>query len=436
MIKDKLTKRQFNIAGKRSFEGIVIVFVVLVFFAFVYSVMSALFPSGTGIRYISNSAKGTGNSTGNTDRTLFIAQGNSERDLFEKFGAAAVLKSKNNRVKSKKADSIAWTDADLGMPLFDHDSVQTFNNSSAVVKMNEGNALHMGDNSLIIIRKIEKDLFSDKKRAFVVVMDGQLSGKLDETDYAEITTPSAIAQIESKGIAGEQTEFTIHVNPDKSTSFTVFKGVATITAQGEKVTLRSNQMTTVDIGNVPATPRTVPDPVALSYPEHGESFYFRDLSPLILFTWKQTRDADGYHFLIARDREFKDIVFDERVVKNNFSLGNLRRGTYFWRVCAIVDKGEGHYSKTREVLLVQDIEPPVLEINHLPLVVYKDKLLINGLSEPGSNVFISGEPVPLSESGAFEYMQPLQNGMNVLVVEAVDNAGNIAYMSQLVNGKF
>jgi hypothetical protein len=44
--------------------------------------------------------------------------------------------------------------------------------------------------------------------------------------------------------------------------------------------------------------------------------------------------------------------------------------------------------------------------------------------------------VPVDENGRFEASVELQRGINLLVVEAVDAAGNVAYASQMVTGKF
>ena len=41
----------------------------------------------------------------------------------------------------------------------------------------------------------------------------------------------------------------------------------------------------------------------------------------------------------------------------------------------------------------------------------------------------------LSKTGGFSYPLQIRQGVNVIVVEAIDEAGNVAYRSELVNGK-
>ena len=62
--------------------------------------------------------------------------------------------------------------------------------------------------------------------------------------------------------------------------------------------------------------------------------------------------------------------------------------------------------------------------------------IISGLTEPGSEVYVGNERIEIGTEGEFEHALRLDRGINVVVVEAVDNAGNIAYESRLVSAKF
>ncbi len=429
-------KKYIKLKSKRSFEIIAVMLTVLLFYALVLSVMGIMFPTGTSLKDKAKQRGTGGSAVKKTDRNLLLARGENESGLMDSVSAPAFLKSMNNRVKSKRADTIVWEKAEGGMPLYDRDAVQTFGNSSAVIQMEEGNTLKMGESSLIIIRKVEKDIFFGKKRSFIVVMDGELKGKMEKAEYVEVTTPSAVARIETKGRDGKQSEFSIRVNPDKSSSIAVLNGSAQISAKGKTVELQPNQMTVVDLNSEPSQPRALPEAVQLNYPKEKEDFYYRDLPPLILFTWQKNKKADGYHFEIAHDMSFENVLYNEQVSKNNFSLGNLKKGAYYWRVSAVEGKGEGIFSSPRQIRVTQDIEPPELIIEQLPEVVNTDRFTIYGSTEQGADIFIDGAPVRISDTGTFEYEIPLEYGLNVLVVEAVDRVGNVAYFSQHVNGKF
>jgi hypothetical protein len=55
---------------------------------------------------------------------------------------------------------------------------------------------------------------------------------------------------------------------------------------------------------------------------------------------------------------------------------------------------------------------------------------IRGATEPNVKVYIGKEPVPVGPDGTFEASVVLRPGAQIVVVEAVDAAGNIAYASR------
>ena len=58
------------------------------------------------------------------------------------------------------------------------------------------------------------------------------------------------------------------------------------------------------------------------------------------------------------------------------------------------------------------------------------------VTESDASLYIADQRVPISESGEFEYGVTLAPGLNVVVIESYDAAGNVAYQSGLVNAKF
>lgn len=76
-------------------------------------------------------------------------------------------------------------------------------------------------------------------------------------------------------------------------------------------------------------------------PKEGEAL--SDISLAMgsaLFNWQGSGDYTGYDFRIARDREFKDVVYEKRV-KENFHKPKiaLAKGTYNWSVKGVTAKG-------------------------------------------------------------------------------------------------
>ena len=61
---------------------------------------------------------------------------------------------------------------------------------------------------------------------------------------------------------------------------------------------------------------------------------------------------------------------------------------------------------------------------------------MRGVTEPGARLFVDGRSSVAAADGSFEVAVELQRGVNVVVVEAVDVAGNVSYRSELVNAKY
>jgi hypothetical protein len=89
----------------------------------------------------------------------------------------------------------------------------------------------------------------------------------------------------------------------------------------------------------------------------------------------------------------------------------------------------------RSFNLVRDLEPPSLSVELPGGTVETATLLVRGQTDPGAKVLVGRNEAPTGDSGEFELMVDLRSGPNVIVVEAVDEVGNVAYSAQYVNAK-
>jgi hypothetical protein len=122
--------------------------------------------------------------------------------------------------------------------------------------------------------------------------------------------------------------------------------------------------------------------------------------------------------------------------KNRFRHGNLKSGSYFWKVSSMADSIEGLFSKTGQFRVVKDQSPPSLKVRFPPKTLYSGRYTLRGKTEPGARVFVGGQRVKTTRSGNFEYNLKLKPGMNVIVVESVDGVDNVAYRSKRVISKY
>jgi hypothetical protein len=139
---------------------------------------------------------------------------------------------------------------------------------------------------------------------------------------------------------------------------------------------------------------------------------------------------------IARDPRFETIVHAADVTDASFVHGNLGEGGYYWRVTSLKDRAQGVPGPAGRFRVVHDESPPPLTVGFPREPVRSDRLVLRGATEPGARVFVVNRPTDVTRTGEFERVVRLERGVNVVVVEAVDAAGNTAYQSQLVHAKY
>ncbi|MCK5601301.1 FecR domain-containing protein, partial [Candidatus Pacearchaeota archaeon] len=416
----------------RLAEAIIALSIVLFVFFIMLFFINKIFPSGSSLISPLKDSQGR-IITDNYDSELFITSDGVDLALMETYGLAAILRNPKNTVKRKPSDGIAWQRVGGGTALFDKDAVQTFKQSSTEIFFDNENSLKMGENSLIIIRKMEKDVFRNVRHSQVIVVDGELRGKLSKKKgqalLVEVNTPGAVTQINGKK---SSTDFSIKVNPDKSSTVAVYSGLAKIMVQGKTIVIEETESVTMSEGEIPSEPELLPDPVRLISPSHKEHFYYRDLPTKVLFKWDEIKNSNTYRLRLARDPEFNEVLADEIISQMSFEHGNLRQGDYYWYVNAMNEWAEGYSGEVRHIRITKDDIPPMIELVTTAKETMESDFLIKGKSEPGAKVYVDGNELKLTSKGEFEYKANLRKGANLFVVEAADRIGNVAYTTHMI----
>lgn len=420
-------------------EIVIAILLVLFFFLIFLGIMNIVFPYGMDLFGLSE--KGKPSSLGllseQSRSSVHVSSKRGDSLLSQSAGKAfAKIAGLTNSVKSKSSGKIAWTWAKVGMSLYNNDAVQTFDSSKALIKFDDENELEMGDNTLVIIRRIEEDPFLNEKRSLMLIVDGELRGKVVASNKKavnlEISTPAGIARIQSKDGSSDSVNFKLQVNPDKTATIAVYEGIAEMISGGEVLRIEENQVATISPGEGEHSVTTLPPMPHLYLPADEEVFYYNDLPPKITFSWKIEREVEKYHLVIAKDREFKNIVTEEEVGSLNFNHGNLRAGTYYWKVGAMTGWEEGQFSEAHSFTLLRDKTPPYLSVNFPTEEVTNKIYLLKGITEPGSEIFIDNSKISVGKLGKFSYSINLRKGINVVVIQAIDKAGNVTFKSERI----
>jgi hypothetical protein len=400
----------------------------LVFFATLLVLMSRILPSATDLGDLWTANQ----SPSSQDRPASLAgslAGFAESSVWKNVSLSVL----DNEVMRKESNSVAWRPAKSGVALAEGDGIQTTREGMAVVAFDRKNHLRIGRNSLVILRKPEASGPSRQRPATSFsVVSGEMWGSFSGGTEAPIEVDLPSSGIATRVETHTPSQFKVTVLNDKRSAIAIYDGSARVNTGGKTVALRENEYVVVDSSGVPSTPKRLLAAPAPLHPRRSERRTYREFPPNIVFQWRPVERADEYRLVIARDPGFRQVVVDERLSEPSYSIGSLAHGEYWWTVSSIDAGVDGPPSAPTNLSMVEDRRPPELSVTRADARSSDDALVLEGRSEPGARVFVAGTPAVVQDDGRFRSVTPLKPGINLVVVEAVDEAGNTAYRSQEV----
>jgi mannose-6-phosphate isomerase-like protein (cupin superfamily) len=424
-------KLNFQTTVKKALEALAVLGLVLLAFLGILQTLNTVFPTGQNLfdllRPGEKSQDLTAGEEGSRELKLVTASGGQGQREGAEY--TAILSRMENSVKSAK-----------GMRLYNRDAIQTLHKSAARLSFKGENFLDLDENSLLILRKLDRDVFIRENRTVVVLVGGQLTGgvtdNVRESFNLEVVSPGAVARFPSLDNKGQPARFKMSVNQDESSVLTVLEGTADLVLEGGSMEVSENQVVKVKPGEDPVYLSTPPGPPVLTSPADGKTLYYRDVSPTVSFSWVGAGNFSQFLFVLSNDPQFNDIVHEDTIRGTRFSHGNLKAGDYYWRVSPVSNDWDHAFSSTRHFTLIQDLVPPVLEVEYPDSPITSEVMEVKGVTEPEARVFVRGIPVTVDAHGQFTQDLFLQHGSNVIVVEAVDKVGNVTYFSRIINAEF
>lgn len=354
-----------------------------------------------------------------------------------------------NKVQYRKKNAIDWKDAYINLELYNDDSIVTYANSRANIKFYSGEILSLDENSFITIRP-------ELKREEVKLFQGAVRATKAKviTEHAEITP-----KIETKL---PKTDFKTKIRPqDKATLVEVYEGAVDVTAQGKTVYVPKGFGTEVKPLSIPSEPKPLPLPPEVAIKTENikisnkQEFILSKQTPILtlqlqeppkitpLDVQKETigisqkeakvigRIINQYRLQIAKDEEFKKIVYEEiKEIKPqqtfNLDLNSIKLpdGKYFYKLSFIDELGFESMPKINSFIV--DTTPPELKINiSSEVITTTDEFFtIKGETEPNSILKINEKEVSLDSEGKFSTVVLLRPGLNTIEICAKDIYGN------------
>lgn len=366
---------------------------------------------------------------------------------------AAQLVYEVNRVLFRRRDTADWKGSSMQMELYQGDWLRTLEESRARVKFLNKELLSLEPDSMAVIKPVEDDA------ADVVLKSGSVfAGR------ARVVTASARVTPRTR-----ETRYSASIEADLTTRVEVFKGVATVDAQGSEVDVPAGMQTRVRPGLAPEVPRRLENAPALEAraaefasaaavgggaapnPRAAEATPTPSLDAGTL-----NGDIDalsvgvailGFHVQAASEREFKKPLFDRKYDSDErFSPADagLPPGPYWWRIAVVDLLGtEGPYSEPHYYTVgVKRVErAPGAALRELLTVISPaegavltgDVARVAGvLRDDTLRLTVNGKPVRIDADGNFMAVVQLQDGLNSIELDVTDGKGNVSRVSRRV----
>jgi len=337
-------------------------------------------------------------------------------------------------VKAKPADSIVWTPASAGLSLGEQDAVQTFADSGASIAFDRNQTISLGENALIVIRRFEREPALGAQRASVVLLrgavEGSVAGSSRGASTVEVVAGHAATSISSAG--GGTTRFRVAAGTDEASVVAVTRGRAEVKVGNRSIAVGSGQSLTIRSNGSVSGPSSLAPPPVLETPADGATVFSGALPANIGFVWKPVGEDASYRIEIARNASFKEPLLDRPVAEASFGVPDLPAGSYAWRVRSIRKGAEGRPSEIRTFDVATDRDPPAL---HVQFPVGRQRagvLSLHGETDPGARVFVGKSSCAVAADGTFEAQVALSRGVQIVVVQAMDVLGNVAYASRMI----
>ncbi len=360
--------------------------------------------------------------------------------------AVATLVEFSRTVKAKRARELAWEEAKQRMALYDNDAVRTFERSSALIAFGEDDLVEVDQNALVVIKPRRKVGAEDEFALALLssdFLDGLASKSEDERQQA-IEKEAATRQVRIRSVrkpsgGGGASRIAVRTLPDRSTAVTAVTGTMKVVGpKGSEVILQEKMVTKIDRAGAIAKPRRLPGVPALASPRDGATYAYQRKAPQVEMSWNPVPEARAYRIVVAHDSGFRKVFADETVSGTKFLVRNLQPGTYYWRVRAQDPDGfMGAYSHPRSLRSVQDSTPPKLAILFPPemYVAPGEKVEMKGRTDIGARVKVNGQKVAVAADGSFTHVIALKEGVNLITIEASDEAGNFEYGKRVITYK-
>jgi len=305
------------------------------------------------------------------------------------------------------------------------DTIQTQADGKATLQMVDGSVYTVKPNSTVVVRD-NSSLFGSKNIR-VSLDDGQLNVK---TEQQGDNTQNVVEVAESENKLMPETDASF--NADAQTNggeIRITRGGVETTLGGQTTVLREDEFASVNNGQI-STREKLLDPPKQTGPANLTQIVDSTGSGGTAVLQWQSNSASSYYLQVSRSPYFSTdsiLVDRNQMTTNEFRIGGLSPGTYYWRVRSTAKSGQTtEWDEPWKFQVVKSesgrsIDVAEWHVENIGGNVY----LITGRTQPGLAVRTQGrEPVNAANDGAFRLQ--VSTPSSVTPVEVSDDRGNRA----------
>jgi len=336
-------------------------------------------------------------------------------------GGVRVVRSNTRETVQARADT----------RLFPGDLVQTQEDGRARITLADGSTLFVKPNSVVTIAENTSAEGGKQTKVRVAVESGQINVRTEQQN--EGASNIVGTHLTESRIASE-TDASFHVREDKSEAIRVGQGaVETSTSGGDVTTLSAGEYAAVNQqGTISQREKLLaaPQPVA---PRNLERVAARRAgATAVALKWQKPQMGSPAHYRVevATSPFFVPagkVIERDQLQANEFTVGDLRQGNYFWRVLAVAQSGQASdWSEPQKFVVVgeggtgDEASVADVQVEYVAGQIY----LVRGRTQPGNTVRCAGRETLAARDGFFQLQINAPRGAREVQLETADTQGN------------
>ncbi len=284
------------------------------------------------------------------------------------------------------------------------DTIQTQSDGRATVQMIDGSTLAVRPNSTVVIRDSSSIFGGTNVR--LALDDGQINVK---TDQQPENTQNVVEVSESENRLLAQTDASF--NTDAATGggeIRIIRGGVESSVSGEKTLIKENEFALVNNGKIAAKEKLLDSPKQNNPANSSQIVSTSSSGADITFRWQSPAASEQLVFLLQMSKSpffVADSMVIERdaLTSDNFTLGNIPPGVYYWRTRARANSGQtSNWSEPWKFSVVKREVGQTIEASDWAVEpVGGDIYIITGRTQAGTVVRAQGRETFASGDGSF-----------------------------------